>query len=127
LSIAAYMIQEDVKAWVAYQKKKWAIQLEARRQLKKRRKLEESGGGDSLTTFTKPSLSSRSLTGFMQHTAHSILNTPWQILQVRIICYGGVYLTIYNENLLFNLFDFEKDACGCKQVYFDLMWYLYRY
>jgi len=86
------MIQEDVKAWVAYQKKKWAIQLEARRQLRKRRKLEESGGGDSLTTFTKPSLSSRSLTGFMQHTAHSILNTPWQILQVRTTRYESAFV-----------------------------------
>lgn len=74
-----------MREWLAYQKRKWALQLQQKRQMRKRRRVEDGGaaGGlsDDLVTNTS-GLMSRSLTGFMQHTANSILNTPWQIIQV---------------------------------------------
>lgn len=59
--------------------------------MRKRRRVEESGGGgatggDDMVTNSSANLINRSLTGFMQHTAHSILNSPWQIVQVISIC-----------------------------------------
>ena len=87
----AYVIQAEMREWLAYQKRKWSLQLQQKKQMRKRRKLEESGGhsaigSDDMVTNSS-NLVNRSLTGFMQHTANSILNSPWQIIQVKFLQY----------------------------------------
>ena len=67
--------------WLRYHKKKWELQLRQRKERRKRRRLGDGeaqpvGGGvirDAPTT---------GLGGFLRRTARSILDMPWQIVQV---------------------------------------------
>lgn len=67
--------------WLRYHKKKWELQLKQRKERRKRRKLldgeaQHVGGGvirDGLVT---------GLGSFLRRTARSILDMPWQIVQV---------------------------------------------
>lgn len=67
--------------WLRYHKKKWELQLKQRKERRKRRKLLDGeaqpvGGGvirDGPTT---------GLGSFLRRTARSILDMPWQIVQV---------------------------------------------
>ena len=97
----AYVIQAEMREWLAYQKRKWSLQLQQKRQMRKRRKLEESGGhsatgSDDMVTNSS-NLVNRSLTGFMQHTVHSILNSPWQIIQVKFLQYQTGSYTVASQ------------------------------
>lgn len=75
-------IQEERLVWLRYHKKKWELQLRQRKERKKRRRLLDGqaqtvGGGvirDGPTT---------GLGSFLRRTARSILDMPWQIVQVR--------------------------------------------
>lgn len=70
---------------MVYQKRKWAIQLQQKRLMRKRRRIDDSTN-DMVTTNTvgRTGLASRSLSGFMQSTANNILTAPWQIIQVSL-------------------------------------------
>lgn len=67
--------------WLRYHKKKWELQLKQRKERRKRRKLLDGeaqpvGGGvirDGPVT---------GLGSFLRRTARSILDMPWQIVQV---------------------------------------------
>lgn len=74
-------MQEERLVWLRYHKKKWELQLRQRREKQKRRKLLDgevqavSGGviRDGPTT---------GLGSFLRRTARSVLDMPWQIVQV---------------------------------------------
>ena len=74
-------LQEERLVWLRYHKKKWELQLKQRKEKKKKRRLLDGeaqpvGGGlirDGPTT---------GLGSFLRKTARSILDMPWQIVQV---------------------------------------------
>ncbi|CAL8327108.1 unnamed protein product, partial [Arctogadus glacialis] len=82
--------QEDRLVWLRYHKKKWELQLRQRKERRKRRRLGDGdaqpvGGGvirDGPTT---------GLGGFLRRTARSILDMPWQIVQIAETAQPGLY------------------------------------
>lgn len=77
-----FCAQEERLVWLRYHKKKWELQLKQRKERKKRRRMLDGeaqpvGGGvirDGPVT---------GLGSFLRRTARSILDMPWQIVQVR--------------------------------------------
>lgn len=75
-----FCVQEERQVWLRYHKKKWELQLKQRKERKKRRRLLDGeaqpvGGvirGGPIT----------GLGSFLRRTARSILDMPWQIVQV---------------------------------------------
>lgn len=73
--------QEEILVWLRYHKKKWELQIRQRKERRKRRRLmdglsQPTGGGvirDGPTT---------GLGSFLRRTARSILDMPWQVVQV---------------------------------------------
>nr|XP_040050680.1 LOW QUALITY PROTEIN: DNA polymerase epsilon catalytic subunit A [Gasterosteus aculeatus aculeatus] len=82
--------QEERLVWLRYHKKKWELQLRQRKERKKRRRLLDGqaqtvGGGvirDGPTT---------GLGSFLRRTARSILDMPWQIVQIAETSHPGLY------------------------------------
>lgn len=67
--------------WLRYHKKKWELQLRQRKERKKRRRMldgeAQSVGGGVIRDGPITGLGS-----FLRRTARSILDMPWQIVQV---------------------------------------------
>jgi len=77
-------LQEERLVWLRYHKKKWELQLKQRKERRKRRRLVDGevqpvGGGLIRAGPTT------GLGGFLRRTARSILDMPWQIVQVGIM------------------------------------------
>lgn len=66
--------------WLRYHKKKWELQARQRQERRKRRRLEDgsvaAGGGVVRDVLSK------GLSSYLRRTARSILDLPWQIVQV---------------------------------------------
>jgi len=75
-----YQIQASQQEWLAYHKKKWAMQIRERKERRKRRRMdfEDAPAHVPLTS------SSKGIGGFLRRTARSIMDMPWQIVQVRV-------------------------------------------
>lgn len=72
--------QEERLVWLRYHQKKWELQARQRRERRKRRRLEDGGvaaGGGVVRDAVSKGLSS-----YLRRTARSILDLPWQIVQV---------------------------------------------
>lgn len=73
--------QEEMLVWLRYHKKKWELQLKQRKERRKRRKLLDGEaqpvGGGVIREGPVTGLGS-----FLRRTARSILDMPWQIVQV---------------------------------------------
>ena len=65
--------------WVEYHKKKWKLQADERKERRKRQRIDF---GDTPTNRPMTN-SSKGLGGFLRRTARSIMDMPWQIVQVR--------------------------------------------
>lgn len=74
-------LQEELQAWLAFQKRKWDIQARQRRTRKRRRRDGGTGGDGALGLIR--SGPATGLAGFMHRRARNILEQPWQIVQVR--------------------------------------------
>ncbi|XP_016378501.1 DNA polymerase epsilon catalytic subunit A-like, partial [Sinocyclocheilus rhinocerous] len=81
--------REELLVWLRYHKKKWELQLRQRKERRKRRRLigesQPTGGGvirGGLTT---------GLGSFLRRTARSILDMPWQIVQIAETSHPGFY------------------------------------
>ncbi|XP_066509888.1 DNA polymerase epsilon catalytic subunit A-like [Hoplias malabaricus] len=82
--------QEERLVWLRYHKKKWELQIRQRKERRKRRRLIDgealpTGGGvirDGPTT---------GLGNFLRRTARSILDMPWQIIQIAETNHPGLY------------------------------------
>ncbi|KAM9811154.1 DNA polymerase epsilon catalytic subunit A [Neosynchiropus ocellatus] len=82
--------REEILVWLRYHKKKWELQLRQRKERKKKRRLLDgeahpTGGGvirDGPTT---------GLGSFLRKTARSILDMPWQIVQIAETSHPGLY------------------------------------
>ncbi|XP_067928568.1 DNA polymerase epsilon catalytic subunit A-like [Watersipora subatra] len=91
--------KEEIRAWLAYQKKKWAIQLAQKRMMRKRRRTDDADMA-AVGSTSRVSIGGKSLSGFMQQTANSILSVPWQILQICETAVTGKYkawILIHND------------------------------
>uniref|UniRef100_A0A3B5MER7 DNA polymerase epsilon catalytic subunit n=1 Tax=Xiphophorus couchianus TaxID=32473 RepID=A0A3B5MER7_9TELE len=82
--------REERLVWLRYHKKKWELQLRQRKEKKKRRKLLDGepqpvGGG---VIRGGPSTG---LGNFLRRTARSILDMPWQIVQIAETNHPGLY------------------------------------
>lgn len=72
-------LQEERKVWLEYHKKKWQLQAKDRTE-RKRRRVEF---GD-VPTGTYLGGNKSGLSGFLRRTARSIMDMPWQIVQVTV-------------------------------------------
>ena len=64
-----------------FQKKKWEFQAKQRAERKRLRKEADSMGMSTLAVGRGPSTG---LSTFMRQQARSLVDTPWQIIQVRV-------------------------------------------
>ncbi|XP_067406281.1 DNA polymerase epsilon catalytic subunit A [Emydura macquarii macquarii] len=81
--------KEERWAWLRYHKKKWELQARQRQARRKKRRLEDGeavlGGGVIRDG------SSKGLDSYLRRTAHSILDLPWQIVQVAETSQPGLF------------------------------------
>ncbi|CAG5130840.1 unnamed protein product, partial [Candidula unifasciata] len=77
--------KEERRLWVEYQKKKWAIQHQIRQENKRRRMDDTDFPAD---VRAGPS---RGLTGFLRKTARSMMDMPWQIVQIMETSHPGQF------------------------------------
>lgn len=75
-----FFFQEDKEKWLAFQKKKWEFQSKQRAERKRLRKEADTMGISTLAVGRGPSTG---LSTFMRQQARSLVDTPWQIIQVR--------------------------------------------
>ncbi|TSU24182.1 DNA polymerase epsilon catalytic subunit A [Bagarius yarrelli] len=82
--------QDERLVWLRYHKKKWELQIRQRKERRKRRRMldgeaQPTGGGairDGPTT---------GLGNFLRRTARSILDMPWQIVQIAETSHPGLF------------------------------------
>jgi DNA polymerase epsilon subunit 1 len=70
-------LKEERRVWLEFHKKKWKFQVEERRERKRRR----IDFGDT-SSFAPVTSSHRGIGGFLRRTARSVMDMPWQIVQV---------------------------------------------
>ncbi|XP_013927631.1 PREDICTED: DNA polymerase epsilon catalytic subunit A-like [Thamnophis sirtalis] len=73
--------KEERLLWLRYHKKKWELQARQRQERRKKRRLangEAAPGGGVIRAGP-----SKGLSNFLRKTARSILDMPWQVIQVR--------------------------------------------
>uniref|UniRef100_A0AAX7U0J0 DNA polymerase epsilon catalytic subunit n=1 Tax=Astatotilapia calliptera TaxID=8154 RepID=A0AAX7U0J0_ASTCA len=82
--------REERQVWLRYHKKKWELQLKQRKERKKRRRLLDGEaqpvGGGVIRGGPITGLGS-----FLRRTARSILDMPWQIVQIAETSHPGLY------------------------------------
>ena len=74
-----------------FHKKKWAVQAKQRAEKRKRRRMENSdfgpGGGGGISRSSNVA----GISGFLRRTAQTLMDTPWQIVQIAETGDPGVY------------------------------------
>ena len=71
--------QDDKEKWLEFQKRKWEFQSKQRAERKRLRKEAETMGMSMLAVGRGPSTG---MSSFIRQQARSIVDTPWQIIQV---------------------------------------------
>lgn len=72
-------MQEDKEKWLDFQKRKWEFQGKQRAERKRLRKEADTMGMSTLAAGRGPSTA---MSNFMRQQARSLIDTPWQIIQV---------------------------------------------
>nr|XP_020761351.1 DNA polymerase epsilon catalytic subunit A isoform X4 [Odocoileus virginianus texanus] len=81
--------QEEWLVWLQFHKKKWRLQAQQRLAHKKRRHLEGAEGAPRPGAIREGP--STGLGGFFRRTARSILDLPWQIVQISETSQAGLF------------------------------------
>ncbi|XP_071480194.1 DNA polymerase epsilon catalytic subunit A-like [Diadema antillarum] len=81
--------RKHLQKWVSYHKQKWALQARQRRERKRRRV--DSGGMDVVGGGVVRALSSTGLGSFFRRTAKTMLDQPWQIIQIMETSHPGLF------------------------------------
>ncbi|KAL4229089.1 hypothetical protein ACF0H5_012128 [Mactra antiquata] len=68
--------KDEIRVWIDYQKRKWKLQIEERKN-RKRRRLDFGDVSSHSTTTSRKGIGS-----FLRRTARSIMDMPWQIVQL---------------------------------------------
>ncbi|CAK1550449.1 unnamed protein product [Leptosia nina] len=74
-------------AWIVFQKKKWKWQIEQRGMNNRNKK----GRTDEPTSLPKSVGASNTLGGFIKRAQRTLLNTPWQIIQIAETAEPGLF------------------------------------
>ncbi|XP_062890220.1 DNA polymerase epsilon catalytic subunit A isoform X2 [Mobula hypostoma] len=74
--------------WLRYQKKKWELQAKQRKARRKRRKLDDGVVAPGRPIRDGPA---NSLSSFLRRTARTILDMPWQIVQIAETSQPGLF------------------------------------
>lgn len=82
LCLSILSLQEDHLIWLRYHKKKWELQLRQRREHRKRRRVVDGGSVPAGGGVIRGGRATTDLGTFLRRTARSILDMPWQIVQV---------------------------------------------
>ncbi|KAJ8035463.1 DNA polymerase epsilon catalytic subunit A [Holothuria leucospilota] len=82
--------KKDIQKWLAYHKEKWRMQIEQRKEMRKKRRLDATDGGHVGGAVMRMG-PSRGLGTFLRKTARSLLDLPWQIIQVAETSHPGLY------------------------------------
>ncbi|XP_036290221.1 DNA polymerase epsilon catalytic subunit A isoform X1 [Pipistrellus kuhlii] len=80
--------QEEWLVWLRFHKKKWQLQARQRLACRKKQRLEAEGGLQPGAVRDRPSTG---LGGFLRRTARSILDLPWQIVQISETSQPGLF------------------------------------
>lgn len=80
--------QEELKAWVEYHKKKWSLQAKQRSDHRKRQRLDDATSGSSNVVRVG---GAAGIGGFLRRTARTMLDLPWQIVQIAETGHEGLY------------------------------------
>ncbi|KAM8817888.1 DNA polymerase epsilon catalytic subunit A isoform 4-T4 [Rhynchonycteris naso] len=80
--------QEEWLVWLRFHKKKWQLQARQRLAHRKRRRLEAEGVPQPGAMRDRPATG---LGGFLRRTARSILDLPWQIVQISETSHAGMF------------------------------------
>ncbi|RLV97718.1 hypothetical protein DV515_00011497 [Chloebia gouldiae] len=81
--------KEEHLVWLRFHQKKWELQARQRQERRKRRRLEDGGtvaGGGVVRDALSKGLSS-----YLRRTARSILDLPWQIVQITETSQPGLF------------------------------------
>ena len=78
--MALLSLQEEFYAWLKYHKEKWKLQLARRRERRLMAGQDSVHGGGSVHLHS--SLMSGNLTGFLRQQNRTLVDLPWQIIQV---------------------------------------------
>ncbi|CAH0728541.1 unnamed protein product, partial [Brenthis ino] len=82
--------KEERRAWIVFQKKKWMWQMEQRglRNKSKRGRVDKDASTSMVSRNTGPT---NTLGGFIRRAQRTLLNTPWQIIQVAETAEPGLF------------------------------------
>ncbi|XP_075389510.1 DNA polymerase epsilon catalytic subunit A isoform X1 [Tenrec ecaudatus] len=81
--------QKEFLVWLRFHKKKW--QLQARQRLARRKRQRHEGAEDTLRAGVRREGPATGLGSFLQRTARSILDQPWQIVQISETSQPGLF------------------------------------
>ncbi|XP_071842244.1 DNA polymerase epsilon catalytic subunit A-like isoform X2 [Apostichopus japonicus] len=81
--------RRHIQKWLAYHKEKWSMQVTQRKEMRKKRRVDDDGG--SIGGAVMRMGPSRGLGNFLRKTARSLLDLPWQIIQVAETSHPGLY------------------------------------
>lgn len=81
--------REELLVWLRYHKKKWELQLRQRKERRKRRRVID--GESQPTGGVIRGGPTTGLGSFLRRTARSILDMPWQIVQIAETSHPGFY------------------------------------
>lgn len=84
-------MQEEIQEWLTFHKKKWALQAKLRAEQRKRRRMESSEFGAGGSGGISRASTVAGIGGFLRRTAQTLLDTPWQIVQIAETGDPGVY------------------------------------
>lgn len=76
---------------MAFHKKKWALQAKLRAEQRKRRRMESNEFGTGGSGGISRASTVAGIGGFLRRTAQTLLDTPWQIVQIADTGNPGVY------------------------------------
>ncbi|KAK5871426.1 hypothetical protein PBY51_004310 [Eleginops maclovinus] len=83
--------REDILVWLRYHKKKWELQLRQRKERKKKRRLLDGEAQTVRGGVIRDQGPTTGLGSFLRRTARSILDMPWQIVQIAETSHPGLY------------------------------------
>nr|XP_023689121.1 DNA polymerase epsilon catalytic subunit A [Paramormyrops kingsleyae]XP_023689122.1 DNA polymerase epsilon catalytic subunit A [Paramormyrops kingsleyae]XP_023689123.1 DNA polymerase epsilon catalytic subunit A [Paramormyrops kingsleyae] len=83
--------REEHLIWLRYHKKKWELQLRQRREHRKRRRVVDGGSVPAGGGVIRGGRATTDLGTFLRRTARSILDMPWQIVQIAETSHPGLY------------------------------------
>ncbi|XP_074410293.1 DNA polymerase epsilon catalytic subunit A isoform X1 [Zonotrichia albicollis] len=80
--------KEERLVWLRFHQKKWELQARQRQERRKRRRLEDGGAAGG--GVVRDALS-RGLGSYLRRTARSILDLPWQVVQIAETSQPGLF------------------------------------